>query len=65
VCSTALVIPHNHKLDGHFHKECPSCSYTLLKLQRTNAHKKADKELEAVHKKNIERYARARGRKRK
>jgi hypothetical protein len=51
-------------LDGRFHKECPSCSYTQLKLPKTNA-KKADKELEAVHKKNIARYAKAKARKRR
>lgn len=60
-----MTIPHNHDLDGHFHEGCPSCSFTQIKLQRTNAHKKADKELMDVHKKNIQRYARARAKKRK
>ena len=58
------AIPHNHKLDGHFHQECPSCSFTQLKLQRTGIAKKADREVKAVHKKNIQRYVKARARKR-
>lgn len=55
------VIPHNHELDGHLHKGCPSCAYTQIRIKRVKEHKQADEGLKAIYERAIKKHLKRRG----